>query len=70
MEKDNNYLSFEVVEKMSQEERHNWINEKEINTKDHITRHNLINYNYGLRLSGIKVKEPSRCGELIINDKL
>jgi hypothetical protein len=55
---------------MSQEERQTWINEKGIGIKACIDRYNLINFNYGLSLAGIKVGELSVCGELKLDDKL
>ena len=57
----------EEVLAMSDEEVMAWINQCEINTPEHIRRHNLIWYDYGLSRAGILCAEPARSGELTLN---
>lgn len=54
----------EEILAMSDEEARAWIDECEINTPEHIRRHNLVWYDYGLSRLGILIKEPANSGEL------
>jgi len=56
----------EEVLAMSDEEARAWIDECEINTSEHIRRHNLVYSDYGLSRAGILCAEPARSGELTL----
>lgn len=56
----------EEILTMSDEEARAWIDECEINTPEHIRRHNLVYGHYGLYRAGILCAEPARSGELIL----
>ena len=57
----------EEILAMSDEEARAWIDECEINTSEHIRRHNLVYGHYGLYRAGILCAESIRSGELTLD---
>lgn len=58
-------MTREEIIAMSEEDVRKWLSEVEIGSEEHIRRHNLVYYDYGLSRLGIQL-EPTRSGELKI----